>query len=84
MIAMVLGDWPENGKYCLTYSRAGYQCLCYSYLVNRDNLNRIDLISEEIIPRIQQNMQAVINTDLAKVYSIHEQNNAFWDLLYVF
>ena len=37
-----------------------------------------------MIPRIQQNMQVAINSGLTKDYSIHEQNNAFWNLPYVF
>jgi hypothetical protein len=39
---------------------------------------------EEILPRTQQNMQTAINSGLLKEYSIHEQNNAFWNLPYVF
>ncbi|CAB4438263.1 unnamed protein product [Rhizophagus irregularis] len=54
IVAMILGDWPENGKYCLTY--------------------------EEMLPRTQQKMQTAINSGLTKEHSIHEQNNAFWNL----
>jgi hypothetical protein len=84
IVAMILGDWPENGKYCLTYGGSGCQSPCHSCLVNRNNLNRIDLTSEEILPRTQQNMLAAINSGFTKEYSIHEQNNAFWNLPYVF
>ena len=81
---MLLGDWPKNGKSCLTYSGSNCQCLCHNCLINRNNLNKTDLTPEEILPRIQQNMQVAINSGFTKDYSIHEQKNAFWDLPYVF
>ena len=84
VMAMLLGDWPENGKSCLTYGGSNCQCPCHNCLVNRDNLNKTDLTSEEILPRSQQNMQVAINSGFTKNYSIHEQKNAFWDLPYVF
>ena len=83
-MAMLLGDWPENGKSCLTYGGLNCQCPCHNCLVNHNNLNKTDLTPEEILPRTQQNMQVAINSGLTKDYSIHEQNNAFWNLLYVF
>jgi hypothetical protein len=77
IVAMILGDWPENSKYWLTYGGSKCQSPCHSCLVDRDNLNKINLMIEEILPRTQQNMQTAINSGLLKEYSIHEQNNAF-------
>jgi hypothetical protein len=84
IVAMILGDWPENGKYCLTYGGSKCKNPCHNCLVDRNNLNKINLTTEEMLPRTQQNMQTAINSGLTKEHSIHEQNNAFWNLPYVF
>ncbi|PKK62759.1 hypothetical protein RhiirC2_813937 [Rhizophagus irregularis] len=45
---------------------------------------RVQHQTEEMLPRTQQNMQTAINSGLTKEHSIHEQNNAFWNLPYLF
>ncbi|CAB4438348.1 unnamed protein product [Rhizophagus irregularis] len=80
IVAMILGDWPENGKYCLTYGGSKCKNPCHNCLVDRNNLNKINLTTEEMLPRTQQKMQTAINSGLTKEHSIHEQNNAFWNL----
>ncbi|CAB4401948.1 unnamed protein product [Rhizophagus irregularis] len=45
------GDWPENGKYCLTYGGSKCKNLCHTCLVDRNNLNKINLTTEEMLPR---------------------------------
>ncbi|PKC52718.1 hypothetical protein RhiirA1_404776 [Rhizophagus irregularis] len=69
-------------KYCLTYGGSKCKNLCHTCLVDRNNLNKINLTTEEMLPRTQQNMQTAINSGLTKEHSIHEQNNAFWNLPY--
>ena len=76
VMAILLGDWPENGKSCLTYG-GNCQCPCHSCLVNRNKLNETNLTPEEMLLRTQQNMQVAINSGFTKDYSIHEQNNVF-------
>ncbi|GES97781.1 hypothetical protein GLOIN_2v1488121 [Rhizophagus clarus] len=51
IVAMILGDWPENEKYCLTYGGSKCQSSCHSYLIDRNNLNKINLTMEEILPK---------------------------------
>ncbi|HXT84839.1 MAG TPA: hypothetical protein VN704_11010 [Verrucomicrobiae bacterium] len=78
-VAMCLLDWPEACTYCMTYNC--YNCLhpCHFCLIERENLNNMQLHSDQIILRTHTTMQQAIQNELGKENSIHLLNNFFWE-----
>ncbi|CAG8739959.1 10312_t:CDS:2, partial [Cetraspora pellucida] len=78
MLSCVIGDWPENCKYCLTYSGANCAHPCHTCLVEKDKLNAINLPSNHKIIRTENLMRQIMEMGKCKDYSLHEETNSFW------
>ncbi|CAG8714638.1 12676_t:CDS:2 [Cetraspora pellucida] len=78
MLSCVIGDWPENCKYCLTYSGANCAHPCHTCLVEKDKLNAINLPSNHKIIRTENLMRQIMKMGKCKDYSLREETNSFW------
>ena len=47
-------------------------------MVSHDDLNNMDLVAKEMVPRIPEKMQQVISVDHSKDFSVHNIKNFFW------
>ena len=47
-------------------------------MVSRDDLNNMDLVAEEMVPRTPEKMQQVISAGHSKDFSVHTVENVFW------
>jgi hypothetical protein len=78
-VAMCLVDWPEACAYCMTYNSYNCQHPCHFCLVKRENLNNMQLHSDQIILRTHTTMQQAIAGQSSQEKSIHPLNNFFWE-----
>jgi hypothetical protein len=79
-ISMIISDMLEANKFANVYQPSSSRRPCRKCLVLNDNLNDINLTG--IIPRTPDAMKQAITSGNEQYYSIHPENNAFWDLRY--
>ena len=77
-ISQIIGDIPEQASITLTYNSINCSCPCSICAVSVNDLNNIDLKSEDICIRTPHNMEKVIADSDAKKFSVHETENIFW------
>lgn len=81
MLASIIGDWPENCKSCLTYSRTSCARPCHTCLVGKDDLNVINLPANHKITRTEIQIRQAIEMGQGKDHLLHEETNSFWNYL---
>lgn len=77
-ISVVIADWPEAATFCLTYKSPNSNNPCHFCLVTKDNLSKIMLLKNEMIPRNHQNMAESLQLNIEKSVSIERVSNYFW------
>jgi len=68
----------EADEVTATYKAARCKMPCHVCMVLRDNLNNMNLASEDMNLRTPENMQQIINEGQGKNFSVHNVENAFW------
>ncbi|CAG8652550.1 7702_t:CDS:2, partial [Scutellospora calospora] len=71
----------EASKITATYKAVHYKMLCHNCMVQKNNLNYMNLTLEEIVPRTPENIQHILNDNYRKEFSIYNIANAFWKFL---
>lgn len=77
-ISVFLADMLEADEVTATYKAARCKMPCHACMVLRDNLNNMNLASEDMNLRTPENMKQIINEGRGKDFSIHNVENAFW------
>ncbi|GBB95830.1 hypothetical protein RclHR1_02620021 [Rhizophagus clarus] len=74
-ISFFIADMLEADDITATYKLACCKMPCYTCMVLREDLNKMDL--ECAISRTYENMQQVIRNNQEKDYSVHSTKNVF-------
>ena len=77
-ISVFLADMLEADEVTATYKAARCKMPCHICMVLRDNLNNMNLSSEDMNPRTPENMQLILRENRGKEFSVHNIENAFW------
>src|SRR2546430_2776268 len=80
-ISVFIADMLEANAITCTYKSANCKMPCPNCTVLAKDLNNMNLLNENIILRTPESMYSVIQMEEANDYSIHNQNNIFWDFL---
>lgn len=77
-ISVFLSDMLEADDITATYKSSQCKMPCHTCMVLQDNLNNMNLRSEEKSLRTHENMQQVIQDNKEKEFSVHSTKNSFW------
>jgi len=77
-ISFFLSDMLEADEITATYKSARSKMPCHTCMVLQDDLNNMNIASENMPPRTHENMQEVIRNGQEKDFSVHSVENAFW------
>jgi hypothetical protein len=80
-ISFFLADMLEADEITGTYKSSRCKMPCHTCMVLQNDLNNMNLRSEEIPSRTHNNMQQVIREEKGKEFSVHTTKNAFWKFL---
>jgi hypothetical protein len=78
---MILADMAEANKMANVYQPSSSKWPCYSCLVSKDDLNNLKL--EDLTYRTPITMKEAVDMNRASEYSLHSENNLFWDIRYL-
>ena len=77
-VSLFLANMLEVDEITATYKSAWCKMPCHICMILRDDLNNMNLNSDNIIPRTHKNMQKIIKEGWEKDFSLHSTENAFW------
>ena len=77
-ISCFLADMLEADDVTTTYKAAQCRMPCHTCIVPRDDLNNMNLTTENMPSRTHKNMQEIIENGQEKEYSVHPVENTFW------
>ncbi|MDW3631806.1 MAG: hypothetical protein QOK71_10240, partial [Nitrososphaeraceae archaeon] len=69
-ISVIIADWPEAAKFCLTYKSTNSNFPCHSCLVTRNNLAKLNLLADDIKLRSHEDMRKHFDDYTKKSVSI--------------
>ena len=78
-ILFFLADMLEVDEVTATYKYARCNKMpCHTCMVSLNDLNNMDLSSENMPSRTYGNMQKIVKNGQGKEFSVHSVENAFW------
>jgi hypothetical protein len=80
-ISFFLSDMLEADEITATYKSSRSKMPCHTCMVPQNDLNNMNLWSEEIPLRTHDYMQQIITEEREKEFSIHSTKNAFWKFM---
>ena len=80
LISMIISDMLEANKFANIYQPSSSRRPCEKCLVLNNDLNNTNLTG--IISKTPTAMKQAIDSGDEHYYSIHPENNAFWDIRY--
>lgn len=81
-LSLIISDLPEASAFCTTYKSWNSKSPCHTCLVEKENLNNMNLSSENILLRTPDLMKQGLRDGNDKAYSIHPIKNIFWKFKY--
>jgi len=76
--ALVLSDWLEAAEYCCTSKSTNAQHPCHACLIEKDQLNNINLSDNDIVICSHDNMKLAVQNGTENDFSIARVTNSFW------
>ena len=75
---LVLSDWLEAAEYCCTSKSTNAQHPCHACLIEKDQLNNINLSDNDIVICSHDNMKLAVQNGTENDFSIARVTNSFW------
>ena len=80
-ISFFLSDMLEADEITATYKSSCCKMPCHTCMVPQNDLNNMNLRSEELPLRTHDYMRQIITEERGKEFSIHSTKNAFWKFM---
>ena len=80
-ISFFLSDMLEADEITAIYKLSRCKMLCHTCMVLQNDLNNMNLRSEELPLRTHDYMRQIITEEREKEFSIHSTKNAFWKFM---
>ena len=80
-ISFFLSDMLEADEITAIYKSSRSKMPCHTCIVPQNDLNNMNLWSEEIPLRTHDYMQQIITKEREKEFSIHSTKNMFWKFM---
>ena len=80
-ISFFLSDMLEADEITATYKSSRCKMPCHTCMVPQNDLNNMNLRSEELPLRTHDYMRQIITEERGKEFSIHSTKNAFWKFM---
>ena len=80
-ISFFLSDMLEADEITATYKSSRCKMPCHTCMVSQNDLNNMNLRSEELPLRTYDYMRQIITEERGKEFSIHSTKNAFWKFM---
>ena len=80
-ISFFLSDMLEADEITATYKSSRCKMPCHTCMVPQNDLNNMNLQSEELSLRMHDYMQQIITEERKKEFSIHSTKSAFWKFM---
>src|SRR5687767_9844246 len=80
-VSFFLSDILEANEITATYKSVHCKMPYHTCMVERDDVNNMNITLEDMPLRTHKNMQEIIREGQGKDFSVHSIENAFWKFL---